>query len=88
MTGSKDAAQTTKRHLAILQGVLPFDCARLPADILGGVTLAALGIPRWAMTAEPTYADLLRRSLGADHGVRSARPHSHGDQGGRRKARL
>jgi len=46
MTGSKDAAQTTKRHLAILQGVLPFDCARLPADILGGVTLAALGIPR------------------------------------------
>jgi hypothetical protein len=28
MTGSKDAAQTTKRHLPILQGVLPYDrCA-------------------------------------------------------------
>ena len=46
MTGSADAAQTTKRLVPILQGVLPFDRARLPADILGGVTLAALGIPR------------------------------------------
>ena len=44
MTGSKDAAQTTKRHLPILQGVLPYYRARVPADILGGVTLAALGI--------------------------------------------
>ena len=29
----------------VLQGILPFDKSRLPADILAGLTLAALGIP-------------------------------------------
>jgi sulfate permease, SulP family len=34
-----------KRNVPILQGVLPLERARVPADVLAGVTLAALGIP-------------------------------------------
>jgi SulP family sulfate permease len=33
------------RRLPLLQGLLPFDRAQLPHDIVAGVTLAALGIP-------------------------------------------
>ena len=28
-----------------MQGLLPIDCSRVPADVLAGMTLAALGIP-------------------------------------------
>jgi SulP family sulfate permease len=35
----------TRRRLPLLQGILPFDPSRVPADVLAGVTLAALGIP-------------------------------------------
>lgn len=34
-----------RRRLPVLQGVLPIDRRRVPADIAAGVTLAALGIP-------------------------------------------
>ena len=33
------------RALPVLQGVLPIDRSRVPADALAGLTLAALGIP-------------------------------------------
>ncbi len=33
------------RRLPVLQGVLPIERSRVPADLLAGVTLAALGIP-------------------------------------------
>lgn len=33
------------RRLPILQGVLPIERSRVPADLLAGVTLAAVGIP-------------------------------------------
>src|SRR5215470_13603802 len=33
------------RALPVLRGVLPIDRSRVPADVLAGVTLAALGIP-------------------------------------------
>src|SRR6059058_5132952 len=32
-------------RLAVLQGVLPVERSRLPADALAGLTLAALGVP-------------------------------------------
>src|SRR6476620_3683978 len=32
-------------RIPLLQGLLPFDRARLGPDIMGGITLAALGIP-------------------------------------------
>jgi len=31
--------------LPVLQGLLPLDCARVPAEIIAGLTLAALAIP-------------------------------------------
>ncbi len=34
-----------ERRLTLLQGILPFDRSRLGADVLAGVTLAAIGIP-------------------------------------------
>ena len=34
-----------RHHLALLQGVSPIDRARIPADVLAGITLAALAIP-------------------------------------------
>jgi high affinity sulfate transporter 1 len=37
-------AETTRR-LPVLEGILPLDRKKLPADIAAGVTLAALGIP-------------------------------------------
>src|SRR2546430_12558153 len=33
------------RALPVMRGVLPIERSRLPADLLAGVTLAALGIP-------------------------------------------
>ena len=33
------------RSLPVLRGILPFDRARAPADVVAGLTLAALGIP-------------------------------------------
>lgn len=38
-------ATTTKRRMPFFQGLLPIDKARLPVDIIAGVTLAALAIP-------------------------------------------
>jgi SulP family sulfate permease len=38
--------QTARRFpVPLLQGIVPFDRARIPADVLAGVTLAALAIP-------------------------------------------
>ena len=37
--------QTMSRHLPILQGVLPITRARIPAEILAGITLAAIAVP-------------------------------------------
>ena len=39
------AASPPRRRLPVLQGILPLDRKRIPADIAAGVTLAALGIP-------------------------------------------
>ncbi|MBB5468872.1 SulP family sulfate permease [Paraburkholderia sp. Clong3] len=43
----KPAASTRSRlqHSPFLQGLLPFNSAQLPHDIIAGLTLAALGIP-------------------------------------------
>ncbi|WP_028206352.1 SulP family inorganic anion transporter [Paraburkholderia nodosa] len=43
----KPATPTPHRlpHLPFLQGLLPFNPAQLPHDIIAGITLAALGIP-------------------------------------------
>jgi sulfate permease, SulP family len=37
--------QTMSRHLPILQGVLPITGARIPAEIIAGITLAAIAVP-------------------------------------------
>src|SRR5215472_6074169 len=48
---TKSDAQATKpeagsgNRLPLFQGILPFDKSRLASDIVGGITLAALGIP-------------------------------------------
>src|SRR5512132_2701328 len=42
MTGSN---QTGGVRLPVLQGVLPISAAQLPAEIVAGITLAALAIP-------------------------------------------
>jgi high affinity sulfate transporter 1 len=39
------ATTTARSALPILQGVLPLDPARVPVDVIAGVTLAALAIP-------------------------------------------
>ena len=38
-------APATRKRLPLLHGVLPVERSRIPADVLAGVTLAALGIP-------------------------------------------
>jgi SulP family sulfate permease len=38
-------AAKAKRRLPILEGILPFDRARLPTEIIAGATLAALAMP-------------------------------------------
>jgi high affinity sulfate transporter 1 len=47
MSNSYSAKEATisRRRPPLLQGILPFDKSRLAADIMAGVTLAALGIP-------------------------------------------
>ena len=37
--------RATHTRLPILQGVLPITVARIPAEILAGITLAAIAIP-------------------------------------------
>ncbi len=39
------AAARNRHALPVLNGILPFDAANLPRDLIGGATLAALGIP-------------------------------------------
>ena len=38
-------AAKAKRRLPILEGILPFDPARLPTELIAGATLAALAMP-------------------------------------------
>src|SRR5215510_5699786 len=47
MTGIQEPKQpgNAQRHLPLFQGLLPFNKSNLPGDIMGGVILAALGIP-------------------------------------------
>ncbi len=47
LVSSPNSNSSTGRRspLPVLQGLLPFDKARLAPDIIGGITLAALGIP-------------------------------------------
>ncbi|HEY5424436.1 MAG TPA: SulP family inorganic anion transporter, partial [Ilumatobacteraceae bacterium] len=40
--GSRMATTT---RAPVMQGVLPLDRSRIPADVIAGLTLAALGIP-------------------------------------------
>jgi MFS superfamily sulfate permease-like transporter len=40
-----DAAKPAHRRLPLFQGILPLDRSNLSANIIAGVTLAALGIP-------------------------------------------
>lgn len=45
MSADKSATTPQPWRLPLLQGLLPFEMARLGPDIIGGITLAALGIP-------------------------------------------
>ncbi len=45
MGAAADAKAAKKWRVPILQGVLPVDRARIPADLIAGATLAALAIP-------------------------------------------
>src|SRR2546429_43960 len=45
MNMSWDGGGEAMRRLPVLQGVLPVERSRLPADALAGLTLAALGVP-------------------------------------------
>jgi high affinity sulfate transporter 1 len=40
-----EAKPAARSRFPVLQGILPLDRARLPTDVIAGVTLAALGIP-------------------------------------------
>lgn len=40
-----DEPHTRFRHLPVLQGILPFNASRLPAEVLAGATFACLAIP-------------------------------------------
>lgn len=42
---SNAAARQRRRRFPLLQGILPFERSRVPADIVAGITLAALAIP-------------------------------------------
>ena len=37
--------QTLSRHLPILQGILPITSGQIPAEIIAGITLAAIAVP-------------------------------------------
>src|SRR5262249_34687035 len=45
MTSSLHSNRGGRLRLPLLQGLLPFDKARIGPDIMAGITLAALGIP-------------------------------------------
>ena len=45
VNSSERANTRWQERLTLLQGLLPFDKARLGPDIMAGITLAALGIP-------------------------------------------
>ena len=47
MTGIQEPKQpgNAQRRLPLFQGLLPFNKSNLPGDIMGGIILAALGIP-------------------------------------------
>ena len=45
MAASPKGAARRSTGVAVLQGILPIDRTRIPADVVAGVTLAALGIP-------------------------------------------
>jgi high affinity sulfate transporter 1 len=46
MGSDQPLAKTRNRHrLPLLQGLLPIEPAKIPADVVAGITLAALGIP-------------------------------------------
>ena len=55
-------AAKAKRRLPILEGILPFDPARLPSELIAGATLAALAMPEvmgYSKIAEmPVYTGL------------------------------
>jgi SulP family sulfate permease len=40
-----DAKTKTKRGFAVMQGILPLERSQIPAHVVAGITLAALGIP-------------------------------------------
>ena len=44
-SASQKRAGLTKLGLRLFQGILPFDRSRVLADIIAGLTLAAVGIP-------------------------------------------
>ena len=45
MSADKHESSKPQRRLPVLQGLLPFHKSRLGPEIMGGITLAALGIP-------------------------------------------
>ena len=45
ISASQKKAGLTKLELRLFQGILPFDRSRVLADIIAGLTLAAVGIP-------------------------------------------
>ena len=45
MTNDTTATPKAARPLPVLQGILPLDRARVPVDVIAGLTLAALAIP-------------------------------------------
>ena len=45
MTEPSTGAEQTRRSLPLFQGLLPIDKAKIPLDLIAGVTLAALAIP-------------------------------------------
>ena len=45
MSASQKKTELTKPRLPLFQGILPLDRSRVLADIMAGITLAAVGIP-------------------------------------------
>ncbi len=59
---TSNRAAKTKRRFPFLEGILPFDSARLPSELIAGATLAALAMPEvmgYSKIAEmPVYTGL------------------------------
>ena len=45
LSTNRSNTEATTSQFSLFQGILPFDRSKLPAEILAGITLAALGIP-------------------------------------------